>query len=233
MKKSWVFSRNVLLGFFLGLLNPGVMAAGSDMSDWLSTSIDFSGQVLSFRHPGGFSKEFPDRKAVSKINIHDPVIYGSGRPVAVFEKHWDYKGFFWQGVFGTLSMNVLLYRKPSSFDGSVLDLHNLERLISSLLESEYRDRNQGLRETGQHRFIVKLPDEYRKAGPARDWLYYHKGGHADSDIYAKPLSDSHYLQVAFHFTDNSRNYKTDWRQEAQALTERIMQTMTWEGRPAH
>lgn len=200
-------------------------AYGADrcLSRWKTETIDLSGTILSFQYPTAcISRDFPPSASIDRLDFGPPSLPPLERPVRVFKKHWDYRGFFWQGVFGTLGMSINVFRKPADFDGDITDLGTLQALLDSVLSADYEAHNR----RADPRFRVEMPDEFQLAGANSDWLSYAVGGPIETLGYAHALDPEHYVKISFHFIDNSRGMKTDWRARADTLAKEVMATVT-------
>lgn len=203
-------------------------AAGRDIDKWKSARLELSDHVLTFRYPGGHSRDFPESKPLRKADIENDALYGSFHYFVPFEQFWDYRGFFWQGVFGTLSMKVLVYRRPVDFEAKLSDHESLRALIEAIHRAgheKFRARWEGKLEIP----ALELPTNYEPAGQDRGWLRYSDhhatSGATESVMYARPLDEDHYLSIGFHFIDNSRGKRTEWRQWAESVLINVMATL--------
>jgi hypothetical protein len=194
---------------------------GVDLSQWRQRRFTFSGLELVFRVPDGQSTSAPPGPIISQVDLERDLTRDSPT-VRVFRHTWDYDGGWWKGVLGKLQMTVAVTQKPDDYQKNLSSLENLQEVIQHDLERFYNPRNEERREKGQTQFNVLLPKSYNQVKIGnRDCLVYSIGGFSDQTVYATPLTSSHYVTVNFGFFDNSRGYKTTWRQDAQVVAEKI------------
>jgi len=117
---------------FMGL-NSHSNAKGPDFDKSTEHSFELSSTKLSIRLPGKLDKDFPAYEGLYKINIYDNDKYNGHyyEQAPLLERHWDYKGYFWQGLagrFASMSLYVSLNKLP---DNSPI---NLLKSISPLEE---------------------------------------------------------------------------------------------------
>ena len=229
-KKPTTATVRVALAIVLGAGIVGVMGAcsfaagpGLDASRWLEHRIQLSSIEFAFRvPPGGGSKAKPSYPTITRLDLERDLT--KAKPgVAVFGHVWDWEGWFWQGVFGSLKMIVGVSSRPADYDKDLTAIENLEGLIRRDLGRTYDQRNAELRQKGQAQFTVTLPESYQRIPlHGREWLVYSLGGQLHRTIYVIPVTPTRYLSVSLDFTDNSRGYTTTWRQEAQVVADHII-----------
>ena len=161
--------------------------------------INLSGNRLSFTIPGRFSKDFPVKPIKTHYNLYDPELYRDWPVFLIAERWWDYSGYFWQGRFGTMSLRVSITKVNPEQGKSTFDLDHLETHIESELISQHEPINKRNLEKGATRLIVTLPQNYDRIEiDGKRWVQYRLGGFRDTTAYATPITENHYLKLAFN-----------------------------------
>jgi len=197
---------------------------GLASSRWTEQRILLSGFEFVFRVPGGESSASPSLPTISKVDLGRDL--PKDRPSLVVYGHsWDWEGWFWQGVFGTLTMHVAVIGRPDDYSKDLMALENLEELIDRNLTRTLGQHNEELRQKGVRGSVVTPPEAYKRVTlHDRTWLVYSLVGQ-DRTTYVTPLTPTRYLGVVFFFVDNSRAYKTTWRREAQPIADQIAKSL--------
>jgi hypothetical protein len=202
----------------------GGFAGEADLSRWIEQRSKISGLELVFRVPPGYSASTPGLPLVPGVDLERD-LDSKTHAIAVFAHAWDFRGRFWQGKVGGLTLTIGVRTKPDSYPKDLTALDNLRELIQRKLEEFHLPRNEELRRKSQAEHIVTLPEGYpRITIHNREWLVYSMGGPwKDSRHYATPLTSAHYLEVGFNFVDNSKSqgHKTTWRRDAQAVADQV------------
>ncbi len=196
---------------------------GIDLDNWTEERIRLSEREFVFRVPGGQSEAAPPGPTIRRVDLDRDLT--SDKPgFGVYSHVWDFDVGLWKGVMGTLQLTVGVRRRPTDYAADLTSLDNLQELIKRELDQRYIARNEKLRREGKERFIITPPDTYKRVNiRGREWLMYsyslNSGFHRTD--YAAPLTPNRYLVVSLDFVDNSRGYKTNWRQEAQEVADKI------------
>jgi hypothetical protein len=196
---------------------------GIDLDNWTEERIKLSELELVFRVPGGQREDVPPFPTIRRVDLDRDLT--NEKPVfAVYDHTWAFDVGFWKGVMGTLGMVIGVGRRPNDYAADLTSLENLQELIKREFDRRYTERNERLRREGQERFIVMLPETYKRVTiRQREWLMYSYSISSgfNRTRYSTPLAANSYLTVSLDFVDNSRGYKTNWRQEAQEVADKI------------
>ncbi len=131
---------------FSGLFSSNSVARGLDYDAMVAHSFNLSGKVVSFSLPGGLDSDFPVKSGIAVANIYDKEKYSGDyyRP-DLLERHWDYRGYFWQGLAGRYAMmNMLLSvgRVPENvFPDVASDMQGFEKIMIQRMHSEHEETN--------------------------------------------------------------------------------------------
>lgn len=194
---------------------------GVDPSKWRDVKIRISELELEFAVPAGQSESAPPGRTITIVDL-DRDLTRDKPGFAVFSHSWAFDGGFWRGKLGDLRMTVGVHRRPDDFSQSFGSLDILQEMIAREFDKLYTERNRRLYSEGKDRYVVAPPKQYERVFlGGREWLEYRVRGLFDRTEYATLLTSSHYLTVTFEYTDNSRGYKTNWREEAQVIADKI------------
>ena len=200
-------------------------ASGIDLKQWTMEEIKLSEKKLTFRVPGGHSQASAPLSTIRSVNL-DSDLSNDKPMLAVYNHKWDFDVGFFKGVMGSLNLVIAVGRCPDDYPRDLTSLENLELLFRRELERRYMDRNERMRREGKDRFIITVPETYKLLTlNGREWLVYPLGGMFDQTYYVLPLSQKYYLRVTFDFVDNTRGHKSDWRQQAQEVADKITASM--------
>jgi hypothetical protein len=224
-KKGWpkiVFAAMLMIGIVL-IMNGRIFGAehGPGYSNWKEQRIHLSRSNLAFRIPSGMSKSVPPSPTVSEVDLERD-LKDSNRVLGIFRHTWDYDGGWWKGVLGYLSVGVTVAVKPKNYDKDLTSLDNLQELIRLELERTYTERSPESRSKGKTVSKVILPETFSRVRIYdREWLKYSLTGTFDRIFYTTFLNNIYYITVTFDYVDNSRGYQTNWRREAEDISDKI------------
>ncbi len=191
-----------------------------DLTKWREQLIVVTPFELTFRIPPGKAEAYGNPKIVLRAAVDvDPL--PPSRALPLFNHTWSYDESFWRGTMGSLQMIIALERSDVRLlDGD--ELVNLESAVRRELEAYYVPHTEEVRRLNREDLVVLLPRSYTKNTlNDRQWLMYKLGGWKDQVFYVTPLTDDKYLSVSFDFIDNTRGRRSEWRREAQKVSESI------------
>ena len=207
----------------LVMTSAGVFAdAGLDVNHWMEERISLSNLELVFQVPGGQSDAAPPRPTIRRVDLQrDFNKEKTGFPI--YDHTWEFDVGIFKGTMGSLNVIVAVAMRPNDYAAEFTSLDNLQPLIARQLERTYAETNEKLRRQGNDKLAARMPETYNHVNiRGRPWLVYSLGGWFDRTFYATSLTKDHYLRFIFNFANNTRGYKSNWRQEAQEVADKIM-----------
>lgn len=196
----------MLLGVLLFATHVFVWAATLDRWETYEINIGSAG-VLRFSAPAGSGVEVPGQHYEKYVDIADESIFRQERSgpyyFEAFNRVWDFRGWFWEGVLGHLDMSVLIIKKQKSGQfGGVDDLKKeVERFADAKTSS--------------------ILDE--------QWLafrYLPRWGEVKA--YTAVVDDQHYLMVKFRFIKNTEKKDMQWHRDAENQVSNIAASFHFE-----
>ncbi len=142
-----IVNRVILSGvvlMFSSLISSNSLARGLDYDAMAEHSFNLSGRVVSLALPGGLDKGFRVKPGLESLNVYDNEKYRDDyyQPV-LLERHWDYRGYFWQGEagrFAMMRMVVALSRLPEQESLNIADdMAGFEKTIIQRIRSEHEE----------------------------------------------------------------------------------------------
>ena len=221
-----VICRLVLILYLLVLLSSSAFAAsGLDLNHWTEERIMLSNLELVFQVPGGQHDAAPPRPTIRRVDLVRDFANlppeRNGFPI--YDHTWAVDARFLIGNMGSLNLIVSVARRPNDYTAEFTSLDDLQPVIARNLDRTYTATNEKVRRQGNEKFAARLPETYNRVNiRGRAWLVYSLGGWFDRTFYATLLTKNHYLQVGFDFINNSRGHKSDWRQQSQEISDKII-----------
>jgi hypothetical protein len=221
-----MFCRLVLILYLLVLFSSSAFAAsGLDLNHWTEERIKLSNLELLFQVPGGQHDAAPPRPTIRRVDLDrdfaELPAERAGFPV--YDHTWALDVGFFKGNMGSLNLIVGVARRPNDYAAEFASLDNLQSLIARQLDRTYSETNEKVRRQGNEKFAARMPETYNHVNiRGRAWLVYSLGGWFDRTFYATPLTTNHYVRFILDFIDNTRGYKSNWRQQAQEIGDKII-----------
>jgi hypothetical protein len=139
--------------------------------------------------------------------------------------NFDYRGYFWQGVFGAVGFDVRIKRRePDAMPWK--DLESLQqgiRIQSIALNQARKNDNSESRQQWAEPFLSQLNGvpcvlQFVSAGndPKHEWRYYFQ------------FEDDYALEIRVTMVDNSTRpglVQSDWRPRAEAFANKLLSTV--------
>jgi len=129
---------------FSSLFSSASQARGLDYDAMVEHSFNLSGTVVDLSLPGGLDKAFRVKPGLYSLNVYDNEKYRDNyyQP-ALLERHWDYRGYFWQGEagrFAMMRMVLSLSRLPEPGTLNVTtDTGEFEKVVVQRIRSEHEE----------------------------------------------------------------------------------------------
>lgn len=205
-------------------------AKGPESGAWSMQQIQISDWKLSIRFPEPFSPDFPVFPIRKTLDLNDPS-FKKNLFIKMIYIAWDFRGHFWQGAFGTLSMTVGV--KMNNFDE--YDLTKEGDLTAYWQELFRRERIRDIEEAEKRHIIPGTAPKYEqrdyqwRAIGTDKWLNYklYQDGVMSSDHWVHSLDSKHCLLLTFIPVANMDrdSSKSDWRERATKLQEDILSSV--------
>ena len=224
----------------LALLANQASAKGLDFNHCVEHEFRLSSTRMSVFLPGGLDKDFPEAPGHYRSNIYDADSYdGIVHLPLLLERHWDYRGHFWQGSagrFGMLGFTLQLRRIIDAKDINLLhDFEPVKGEITQDISEKYAELNQpipGEPASNQVDINVALQISNLTLNGLQALRSKEVNDYPldDSEIvvYHIPLSDQHYLNFRFKLTPLGDNNMDKWYSQALRDIDRIIQSVKFD-----
>ena len=214
---------HILLGvivIMLSVLSNNARAKGPDFSKLTEHVFDLSKIALRLQLPGKLDREFPVEAGSYQVNIYDPELQDKGK---LLERHWDYRGYLWQGQYALMSLIISLEKLPSDAD---IDIQNkitdLQGVIENDIYGVYRKRNQELvtdPNIAQANHEVKLVFDENTLSNTNALQCIQTDNHSKGTTrttYYISISDEHFLAFQFKMVplESGREHPDKWVKQA-------------------
>lgn len=185
---------------------------GPENSKWQQLVFNVLGSRLTVGIPTGFDRGFlppkPEFQVTSPIHVAP-----EGEPPKEFASFtWGYRGHFWQGRVGGIQFTAFVRRKPNWFLG---DWKEMDQYVKMRKENQkrYLADPKNLKNWTTQEFMVTTKGE-------QQWLSYW----FNKDLLRfETWIDGEYLFILQFSLWANGDLKTDWREQAEKLTDRIWQ----------
>lgn len=212
-----------LLGIFLIVCQMGqAMAFTGPYADSLKPVLfDLSGRQITVPLPTkGLSKDLDRTPFVTNADLDQLPPQG---PVMLVDELWDWSGFFWQGVRGSVAIKVSVDNAPSG-----ISLHCEESVRQMLTDQFKREKDEFFRLGGQPKYMSNyLLDPHPHLIDGIPALYFGERGRYTADFYVMPVTDRAYVRLGFIFLRNSDDQ--NWLTDAMALEKAILDKIRFGG----
>ncbi len=195
---------------------------------FMPRKIDLSGNIIYFAMPENFSKDFPAEPLVEKLDLENPELFESGKPVELLRRWWDFKtDSFFSRDTGTVMMTIHVYRIPDKEK----PISNFVSFLDSILE-DMEKRSQESNKNRNKEDIIYYPTYYQSFSldnyEGARWLSSGSGTVNEDEkvfYYFMPLNRKTWLEVSFHFApDNSLGVREFIDGYAREVLDKIMGT---------
>jgi len=215
----------LLLGviMFTSLFSAFGMGGKQDMPTMHTRQINLSGNVFSFNMPEDFSRDMPAEAVIEQLGLESSPALSSAGYITLMRRWWDIKepGFFGKDM-GTIMMSLNVRHKPENQAGilkvDTYDFHELLHFIVALydsLQQRYSEHNKEVAASGDDDFSVYIPGLATQVGENiypnyevivrnnTHWIFTGTAQERQLEkIYALPLTNDLYLEVAFELMPN-------------------------------
>lgn len=190
---------------------------GPENSKWQQLVFNVLGSRLTIGIPTGFDRDFLPPKPEFQVTSPSYVTPNGQPPKEFADFTWAYRGHFWQGRVGGIKFTAFARRKPDWLLG---DLKNMDQYVAMRREEQKRylvDPQNSKNWTTQD-FLVTTQGEQL-------WLSYW----FNKDLLRfETWIDGEYLLILQFSLWANGELKTDWREQAEKLADRIWQSVRLE-----
>ena len=164
----------------------------------------------------GKEKEIP-----STVNIADRSIYNKHNVHIFIKNVWGWKSRFIGRTYGNLSFIALVQITDSE------SLKNSQALKTHLKEQTRKEHEEMIGNYIDGVAVVELPKKYEEIEiNGKEFVYYNiTYRNQPNSNYVTKLSDTHYLQLSFDYTPNSKESESNWRAAAKEIETSIVQSI--------
>jgi hypothetical protein len=138
---------------------------------------------------------------------------------------FSYQGFFWQGVFGSVGLDVVIRtRKPDTASWKTLD-DLMQWRRSTQLESNEASKNESSK--SRQEYSDPVISELNGTPCVQQYLSHGEEKNAESRHYF-PIDEDHAVEVTIKLVDNSDRpglTESDWRPCAEAFAAKLLATV--------
>jgi hypothetical protein len=146
---------------------------------------------------------------------------------------FEYKGYFWQGVFGTVGFDVKINRrKPDSYNKGqqeTMPWRDIDALLQGIRAQAIAHNQATKNERLENRQEWMEPYLSQLNGIPCIQQYVQLGNHPkERTHYYFPFEEDHALEVIIRLVDNSDRpglTNSDWRPRAEAFANRLLSTV--------
>jgi hypothetical protein len=219
---AWVLFMTISFSAF-------TQAKGPDFDNMTQHQLDLSGTVISYELPGRLDKRFRLKEGQARVNIFDDDRYdGLFYDSLLLERHWTYRGFFWQGsgsyyCMSNLRIHLTKLAEPSAEGGAIQALEAAEK---KAVDDTYRELSLEFEKPFNYRLDFSIEDLNGLPILVASEADARTKDKAVKTSYHIPVGDSHYLSFMFYATMVSDASREKWLGEAKRDMRRIMESVT-------
>jgi len=190
-----------------------------EKKDWLVYRVEVDDQIVKFTIPPGVNEEFLDPPVPQRIDLQQPGIFDpTGRGPRILSRHWDYRSNAVALVDGTLKAAIWIERSEKS----LIDLDALQAAVSENQELSHAKDVMSGEYAGPPNPTTKF--EARSVGGRQGFYVHYRTSLPD---YVVTIDSHHYLVI---YVSASSISQPDWREDAQAAADAILQSIRIEPR---
>ncbi len=241
---QWI---RTLLLVLLGVMK--VMAQSHlDTSNWKTNETRLGQHLVVFKYPiDRLCAEVPPIFE-SVIDLNDHQTWKGkdeyhGPKNTLVSARWEYKGWFWQGILGSLNTAVLIHQRPSWFTGSMLDeeafwkmmkewtLRRVEEMNNKTRERIERSPANSIDRRTIHQAIQQPSYGFERVRLGnRTWVRYFSPGNVlnsrPSVIYVTALDEKVFLLMNYYLSQGTAKGKNmEWEHWADATGKALVENI--------
>lgn len=190
-----------------------------DTKNWITYRVDVGDQIVQFTIPPGLSKGFLDPPVPQRIDFKQQALFDeTGNGPEILSRHWDYRSSPFALVDGTLEAAIGVRHSEKT-------LNILTALQTAISESQEFSRIKDVMKggyTGPPNPPTRF-DAIRVGGRQGFYVHYR----TSLPDYVVTIDDHHYLVI---YIDSSGVTRRDWREDAKAAADAILQSIRIESR---
>ena len=192
--------------------------------DWKTTAYAISKTTISLQLPQKDSADFSVYRARTQVDVNDPLAYEGSSSILVDQKYWDYFRFPKFGPVGTLQYQFLVRMVPKD---QGFDPKDLDAVGKAAMAQRVQGWEQVRSETGEKRGKSGVPAIASDFGVVKigdmSWFSYRTIRSSPTHCYVFGLDDTHYVELAFTYINNSLDEMENWKEGAEKDVEKILE----------
>jgi len=193
-------------------------------ADWKTTAYAISKTTISLQLPTKDSADFLIYRARTQVDPSDPLAYEGSSSILVDQKYWDYFHFPKFGPVGTLQYQLLVRMVPKDEGFNPKDINAVGKAaMAQRVKGWEQVRSEMVGKQGKWGTpsiasdfaVVKFGD--------MSWFSYRTIQSSPTHCYVFALDDTHYVELAFTYVNNSLDEKENWKERAEKDVKKILE----------